>query len=338
MVLNLGLPQGDEVNYTRALHDPVADDATEWAVKTMKVYHFSTAQTTNPTDADYTLVKAYDLPVTTAEGSTSVPGSGQCLDYGDGEYQIQISLRSNAVGEGTRHKFVVVTNDVCSDFDNSLENATDESVTLAALKVCIADKQLTGETNSSDLFMGNTGALCMTGATGDLTLTRGHNEFLTNENDKITLTRIMARLDVKSFVSASNVFELKSVAVKYGKNYIAPKGYLFEQEAITTGNNIWYDDARAAMEVTQNSKYNTIGFPDYNNHTGEEEWVAETSKEVKLEGGGTITRTGTWYKKSAIHVSLPRQDRRKHNDRNPQTGNRLHAERRARHERNCHEG
>lgn len=306
-VLNLGLPQGDEVNYTRGLGDALADDNTEWAIKTMKVYHFSTTQTTTPTATDYALVKAYDLPVTTAESAVSTPGSGQCLDYGNGEYQIRISLRSNSVGDDIRHKFVVIVNDVCNSFDQTIETTDDIStIKLSALKSCIADKQLTDDTNSTDLFMGANNGLCMTGETGDLTMKRGHNDF-TAEGDanKITLTRIMARLDVKSFLSASNVFVLKSVALKYSGNYIAPKGYLFDPGAATTANNIWYDNTRPTMEVTQNSKYDAIGFPDYNNHTTEEDWIAETSIKVTLDGGTTVTRQGTWYKKVLYMYPFP---------------------------------
>lgn len=284
VVFSLGLPAGDEVNYTRAEATPI-QDATEWTLKTVRVYHFSTTTTMSPTDANYALVKAYDIPVEKTADADAKPGSGKCVDYGDGEYSIRISLRSNAVGENNRHKFIVVANDACAAFDEKLEAEDAAMPSLAELKECIADKKMKNDSNAADLFMGNTGGLCMTGETEDLTLTRGHN----TPNDKINLTRIMARLDVKSFVSASKVFKLQSVALKYNGNGIASQGYLFEQ---STPGNIWYDKSRETMEIIQNSKYNTIGFPDYDSYKTEQDWIGQTTQTV--EG---VLRHGTWYKK-----------------------------------------
>lgn len=296
VTFNLGLPAGDEVNYTRA-DVPISDDATEWAIKTLKVYHFSTTTTGNPTADNYTLVKAYDVPVNTADVGVKA-ASGTCVDYGTGDYNLRISLRSGAVGDGNRHKFVVVANDVCSSFDTSIESATDLStITLSALKQCIADKQLTAETNSANLLMGTVGGLCMTGETGDLTLIRGHNDLTTTA---IALTRIMARLDVKSYVSASKVFVLKSVTLKYSGNGLAPKGYLFSEGT----DNIWYDPARTGMNITQNTKYNTLGFPDYDSYKDDEAWVGQCQQTV-TDGSNSTLRYGTWYKKVIYMYPYP---------------------------------
>ena len=305
----LGLPGSDEVHYTRADVVPPLQDATEWAIKTLKVYHFSTTKTTDMTDADYTLAKAYDVPVKEGVVESTIPaGSGTCVNYGDGNYSLRLSLRSNLAGATYRHRFVVVANDVCSAFDQKVAAEAGTDVPLTDLKMCIADKQLIDATNSADLFMGSTNGLCMTGETGDLTLNVGNNA-ASGDLDKsytIELTRIMARLDVESFVATSQVFELKSVSLKYGSNSFATKGYLFNVENTLT-NDIWRGNGTETMEVTHNSQYDAIGFLDYDSYTTKDEsWVSQVSRKFTLEDGKTITRTGTWYKKVLYMYPYPK--------------------------------
>lgn len=303
IVFNLGVPGSDEVHYTRAEAPTIVDDATEWTIKTLKVYHFYTTTTNEPKDENYILAKAYDVPVEKEITSNTTPAaSGTCADYGDGNYSLRLSLRSNIGGDTYRHRFVIVANDVCSDFDQKVQDAIEKqnvsSIKLDALKLCIADKQLNNDTNSADLFMGSSNGLCMTGETGDLTLKVGHNAATAEEKTyTIELVRIMARLDVQSFVAASEVFQLKSVSMKYNGKSIAPKGYLFEAEK-TLANDIWRDKNRETLEITHRGNYNTIGFLDYKDYASPDNaWVDVFSKKFTTTDGKEITREGTWYKK-----------------------------------------
>ena len=295
VAFSLGLPGSDEVDYTRA--GVPLQDASEWTIKTLKVYHFSSAEAT-PTDEQYNLVTAYNVPVK----EIGSPAIGQCVKTGDAKYSLQLSLRSKA-GVDEKHVFAFIANDSCSSYDTKIEEAmTDGEITsdekaeytLAKLKECIADKQLQKEdgmqeNNSANetLFMGDPAGLCMTAIlTHESALTSG-----TNALGAVDLKRIMARLDVKNFVAENRSFKLLSVRVKYNATMGAPKGYLFEGQTA----NIW--STTEAMEITQHSKYVENGYPTYSEAGDMKDgWVSETT----LDG-----RTGTWYKKVLYMYPYP---------------------------------
>lgn len=287
---SLGLPGGDEVGYTRAGTATPVQDASEWTVKTLKVYHFSSLEA-SPTDAQYTLVAAYNVPVkeSLVAGESS---TGLCVKSGDAKYQLKLSLRSK-VNENEKHVFTFIANDSCATFDKTVDEAiTPElkaAITLEALKKCVADKKATGNTANATLFTGNPEGLCMTGEKKVAKLVNGANAI-----DDVSFARIMARMDVKNFVPESRNFKLLSVRVKYAAPLGAPQGYLFAgQEA-----SIWA--INDALTITQNPMYDQNGYvATYDAATADlkDTWV------------GTATadgRQGVWYKKVIYMYEYPK--------------------------------
>lgn len=285
VTFSLGLPQGDKVNYTRAT---VADDATEWTVKTLKAYHFKAAG--SPTgDADYTLVSAYDVLVYDATPTDGVT-MGRCIKSADAQYTLKLSLR-DAGNEQDKHAFAFVVNDSCSTFDMRVEEALTPDkkalITLADLKKCTANKVVENNTATPALFFGDPQGLCMTGITDNVTLKYGAD----NAIGKIDLTRVMARLDVKSFVATGANFKILSVRVT-GTNYAPLSAALFEDGKT---NDLWKSDQ--AITIDQASVYTEKGYllPGASDYL-DASWV----EEVTSDG-----RTGTWYKKVLYMYERP---------------------------------
>lgn len=279
VVFSLGLPNGDEVNYTRA-DDPNApkQDATEWTLKTLRVYHFSTAEASPTSDAQYKLVAAYDVPVKENAGDLA---TGVCAKTGDAQYKLQLSLRSKVNSD--KHAFAFVANDSCATFDESLAVGV---TTLDDLQKCVADKQIENTTADATLFMGNPAGLCMTGVKKVDKLNSGANSIT-----GIELTRIMARMDVQDMVPASRNFKILSVRMKYS-GLGAPRGYLFPGQ---TGN-IW--KISEDITITENPEYTAKGYLPYGT-TGnlDDSWVGQAI----VEG-----RQGSWYKKVIYMYEYPK--------------------------------
>lgn len=299
VLFNLGMPLGDEVDYTRATEGKIDDDASEWAMKSLKVYHFcaSVAQTNDePADDAYTLAGVYDVPVKSGVTLTS----GICLNNGNGKYDLKLSLRTNKLGEKDKHAFAFVANDSCATFDAALVAGT---TTLEALKKQVADKQVKDGKASASLFMGDPAGLCMTGEVKNKTLKGGVNQ-LSTTGTPISLTRIMARLDVKNFVPQERNFQLTSVRLLYSGNFTAPKGYLFE----ATGQDYIWSTTEANMEITQNKLYGTFGYlpvEGYSTDSGMRDvWAAATTTTIK-NGAASITRNSVWYKKVLYMYEFP---------------------------------
>ncbi len=295
VTFSLGLPQGDEVGYTRA--DAVIQDASENTLKSLKVYHFHATVGNagdTPTDADYTLERIYNVPIKTsaANGETTTT-AGTCTNNGDGTYSVKLSLRTKLIAETDKHAFAFVANDSCSTFDAGIVEST---TTLADLHKQLADKQVTGGTASADLFMGDPAGLCMTGEVKNVTLTSGSNQISTTDS-RTALTRIMARLDVKNFVPQDRDFHIESVRLLYSNYYTAPKGYLFGM----AGQTFIWNTQEEAMEITQNAMYDTYGYLPVADYAAEsamkDTWVATT----KSANG----REGIWYKKILYMYEYP---------------------------------
>lgn len=286
VTFSLGLPQGDEVNYTRAT---VADDATEWTVKTLKVYHFKGADSSN--DDGYTLVSAYDVPVydTAPEDKVTM---GRCIKSADAQYTLKLSLR-DAGTNSEKHVFAFVVNDSCSTFDQRVEEALTaeqkKAITLAELKKCTADKVVENNAATPALFFGDPQGLCMTGIKGDVTLTYGADNVI----DKIDLTRVMARLDVKNFVSTGANFKILSVRVT-AANYAPLSAALFIEGKT---KDLWKSDQ--TITIDQASVYTENGYqlPSPSGYL-DASWV----EEVTSDG-----RTGTWYKKVLYMYERPQE-------------------------------
>ena len=299
VLFNLGMPLGDEVNYTRATGDKIDDDESEWAMKSLKVYHFCATvgeASDEPADDAYTLAGVYDVPVKSGVTLTS----GICLNNGNGKYDLKLSLRTNKLDEKDKHAFAFVANDSCATFDAALVAGT---TTLEALKKQVADKQVKDGTASASLFMGTPAGLCMTGEVKNKTLKGGINQLSTTEVP-IPLTRIMARLDVKNFVPQERNFQLKSVRLLYSGNFTAPKGYLFE----ATGQDYIWSTTEETMEITQNEQYDTFGYlpvDDYSTDSGMKDvWATATTTTIK-NGAASIVRNGVWYKKVLYMYEFP---------------------------------
>lgn len=288
IVFNLGLPLGDEVSYTRATDAATPlQDATEWTLKTLKVYHFGTATEQGPADTDYKLVAAYNVPVYDASQTDAM---GKCIKTADAKYTVKLSLRDDGKSTNKHNKFIFIANDSCSTFDQTIEKATaagKAAITLGELKKCVADKQITDETVNPGLFFGDPAGLCMTAEASADALESGKDNLIQN----IALTRIMARLDVKDFVPQSSNFRIKSVRIKCD-SHAALSGSLFSG---VTG--LW--EADKALVTEQAPEYTEKGYllpgaTDYLN----EQWVST----VTADG-----RTGTWYKKVLYMYERPRE-------------------------------
>ena len=288
VAFQLGLPGGDEVDYSRAEGDVLADDITEWSFKTLRVYDFKVTGTTE--DPAATLVSIYKVQIKTTSGSeTPTVGSGECVPTGDGsKYSVKLSLRAK---KGENHQFVFVANDSCSVYDDAITSAS----TLGNLMASTADKVLSNGSSNPNTFMGISGdtpvdkltadeakkaGLAMTGKSPVLTIT----DNAATVTDPINMVRIMARVDVRDYVPASRNFKLISVKMTNG----APKGYLFANMK----GSIW-DDQAAYVTLTQNPYYNS----GYAATTGADAWVSSVTSE---EG-----REGTWYKKVLYAYEYP---------------------------------
>lgn len=298
VTFSLGLPQGDEVGYTRA---DVIQDASENTLKSLKVYHFhadmSGDASGTPTDDAYKLERIYNVTIkdaSNANGGETTTTAGTCINNGDGTYSVKLSLRTDKIAETDKHAFAFVANDSCTTFNTTAEVGT---TTLEALHKQLADKKVTGGTASPTLFMGDPAGLCMTGEVKNQTLTSGSNTIKPTDSEKTPLTRIVARLDVKNFVPQDRDFQIKSMRLLYTNNYTAPQGYLFGMDGQTS---IWNTPA-ATMNISQNSVYDTYGYlplASYATESGMKDiWVAAT----KSSNG----REGVWYKKVLYMYEYP---------------------------------
>lgn len=296
VTFSLGLPQGDEVGYTRA---DVIQDASENTLKSLKVYHFHATVTSSedePADAAYTLERIYNVTIkaSAANGGETTTTAGTCINNGDGTYSVKLSLRTDKIADTDKHAFAFVANDSCTTFNTTAEVGT---TTLEALHKQLADKKVTGGTASPALFMGDPAGLCMTGEVKNKKLTSGSNSISATES-KTPLTRIMARLDVKNFVPQDRDFQIKSIRLLYTNNYTAPQGYLFGMDGQTF---IWNTPTAATMEITQNAVYDTYGYLPLASYTAEsgmkDTWVAA----IKSSNG----RDGVWYKKILYMYEYP---------------------------------
>lgn len=286
VTFSLGLPQGDEVNYTRAL---VADDATEWAVKTLKAYHFKSTGAPTSGDGSYALVSAYNVPVYDAAPTDGI-AIGRCIKSADAKYSLKLSLRDAGTSED-RHAFAFVVNDSCSAFDLRVEEALTQAqkatITLADLKKCTADKVVENNAATPELFFGNPQGLCMTGIKDNVELAYGADNAIGN----IELTRVMARLDVKNFVPTSANFKILSVKVT-GAAFAPLSAALFAEGK---SNDLWKSDQ--TIKLDQASVYTEKGYqlPDAAGYL-DASWV----EDMRSNG-----RAGTWYKKVLYMYERP---------------------------------
>lgn len=264
VIFRLGLPGGDEVGYTRA-GAPVQDD-TEWAVKKLKVYDFVAKA-----DGDTLLAGAYNLSL--LESTATLTAGAFSPDASGGKYNVKLSL-PGAVGEV--HVFAFLANDAATTFDNGMKVGT---TTIDEFRKSTANKQMTAGSNTS-AFSGSDG-LGMTGLSKPVTLAVGENT-----TDAVPMIRMMARVDVKNFVSASRNFELVSVKLKN----CAPMGYLFERRSDNTLTSaIWDYATPVPVSLEQNPEFTTNGYKVY----GTAGYLDDKLVGEALDNG----RTGTWYKK-----------------------------------------
>lgn len=265
VIFRLGLPGGDEVNYTKA--DAPMQDETEWTIKKLKVYDFL-AKAEN----DTVLAGAYELSL--VDASANLTTGAFAPDAAGAKYNVKLSLPGKV---NENHVFAFLANDAVTTFDTGMEVGT---TTIDDFRKSIADKQMTAGNNAS-AFLGNEGGLSMTGLSKPITLKVGENK-----TDAIPMIRTMARVDVKNFVSDSRNFELVSVKMKN----CAPMGYLFERRSDQTLTSaIWNYETPAPVNLEQNPEFTTNGYKVY----GTSGYLSDKLVGEALDNG----RTGTWYKK-----------------------------------------
>ncbi len=269
VTFSLGLPMGDEVNYTKGRDVTPLHDESEWSIKKLKVYDFK-----KEGDAEPTFVKAYNVEIKTDGASLN---SGMCVPGATGgKYQVKLSL-SAKIGEN--HVFAFVANDTVPTFDQKIEDGA--SLTLNDLRVSVANKSMSTGGNTSTFF-GNIGGLAMTGVTEAITIAIPTGDTQANA---VNMKRIMARIDVKNYISESRNFKLLSVKLKNS----APNGYLFAEKSNgdKTGE-IWNYTNPVTLE--QNPSYTANGYK-----------AAGTADYLDAKWVESITTdkgvTGTWYKK-----------------------------------------
>lgn len=265
MVFNLALPSGEEVDYIRNADTAPHHDATEWKITTLKVYTFI------PNEAG--------IPVFHQKQEMEVKESntGACIQTSEARYTASIPVNT------TTTYMAFIANDNCTALDAELKAGVS---TPDDLRQSLSDKIITGQ--SADHLMKNPDGLCMTGELS--ALTTGGKPL--NKGGEVTLSRIMARLDVKDYMSANYDFRLEKVRVVYSTGNGAPQGCLFQQWT----KDIW--NTAGEMEVRQNSIYDTYGYLPYGTPGyPDDSWVGETAANG---------HTGTWYKKVLYFYELPR--------------------------------
>ena len=262
VVFNLGLPQGDEVQFTRA-DAPLMQDESERTVNSLKVYDFK------KNDANV-MVLANVYTLKQAEATDQLASGSYAPTATTAQYQVRISI-PGSIGEV--HQFAFLANDGCTAFEDAMVVGT---TTLNTFRRSVADKVMSNNSTTAD-FLGTVNGLAMTGITDEITLKAGEN----TQQNAISLTRLVARFDAEVYVSEQRNFELISLQLKNA----ALNGYLFDKD-MDGGRtaSIWDYVTPAPLTLGQNPVFTTTGY----NST-----LPDANRATISDNG----RPGVWYKK-----------------------------------------
>lgn len=218
VTFRLGVPPGDEVNYTRA---GTIQDETEWKINRLKIYDFTIVAGDTVLSGVQMLEKS-DAATTPAAGFfiSNAGGGTACI--------------SLAAAKGSNHVFAIVANEAVNRFDSIMQVNVS---TIDELRKSPSSRHLENGESCSALALDGfvmTGKTGMETITGDLTCT-------------VKLQRIVARVDVVNNVSAEKNFKLRNIGIKN----CSPLGYLFERGSDRTLTAEQWD-YKSPVSQTQN--------------------------------------------------------------------------------------
>lgn len=203
VTFHIGTPARDEIEYTRA---DATQDAAETTINSLTVYDFLPASVEGE-DA----VAAGVQYLVKAEGSGTLQAG--CFRQTDTGATVCLSLNTQ---EGSRHIFAFVANEEKTHFDSIMRPGISP---MDSLRWASANRRLKDGDDSGRLV--NEAGAVMTGTTAELSLP---DDLDAAEKMKVTLRRIVARVDVENRLAAGSGLKIVGVNAEN----CAPAGYLFE--------------------------------------------------------------------------------------------------------------
>lgn len=196
ITFRLGVPPGDEIEYTRG-----NQEASEWEINRLKVYDFVI-------DVDTVLVGMQSLVKSDASGMPDVGSFTSNSGGGTARLSLPVDIT------GKKHAFAFVANETgLTHFDSIMQIKVSR---IDELRKCPSNRRL--KDGESCFALMENGPV-MTGVT---------IENITGDLDcKVSLQRIMARLDVENNVPKSRNFRLKNIWIEN----CAPVSYLFGRDS-----------------------------------------------------------------------------------------------------------
>lgn len=201
VTFHIGTPDGDEIEYTRA-----TQDAAETAINSLTVYDFLAASA----EGEDAVVASVQYLVKAEGSGTLQPG---CFRQTDTGATVCLLLNTH---EDSGHIFAFVANEGKTHFDSAMQPGISP---MDNLRRDSANRRLKDGDDSGRL-VNETGAV-MTGTTAVLRLP---DDLTVAEKMKVTLRRIVARVDVENRLEAGSGLKIVGVNAEN----CAPAGYLFE--------------------------------------------------------------------------------------------------------------
>lgn len=223
VMLRIGTPAGNEVEYTRA-----TQDATEKEINSLMVYDFLVKQ--DPTGKGTELRVAGVQYLTKASG-TGMPEAGYFISTGGGA----TACLSLAATVGSTHVFACVANEEYTRFDSIMQPGISP---IDSLNYTPCTRILKSGESTAVLA---TGGMVMSGMTAPVWISD-------KASYSVTLQRIVARVDVMNNVSADRNFRIVSISA----HNCTQSGYLFEQgsDGSATAEKAGY---KKLVSLTQNT-------------------------------------------------------------------------------------
>lgn len=198
VMLQIGTPPGDEVEYTRA----AIQDASETEINSLTVYDFLMEKGTSELR-----VAGVQYPVKT--NGTTTPKPGYFVSNAGGA----MACLSLPVTVGSTHVFACVANEGYTHFDSIMQPGVSP---MDSLRYTPCTRRLKGGQSAEVITKGG---MVMSGMSGQVTIAGDGATY------QVSLQRIVARVDVTNNVPADRNFKLMGLSAKN----CTTTGFLFEQ-------------------------------------------------------------------------------------------------------------
>lgn len=198
VMLQIGTPPGDEVEYTRA----AIQDASETEINSLTVYDFLMEKGTSELR-----VAGVQYPVKT--NGTTTPDPGYFVSNAGGA----MACLSLPVTVGSTHVFACVANEGYTHFDSIMQPGVSP---MDSLRYTPCTRRLKGGQSAEVITKGG---MVMSGMSGQVTIAGDETTY------RVSLQRIVARVDVTNNVPADRNFKLMGLSAKN----CTTTGFLFEQ-------------------------------------------------------------------------------------------------------------